>query len=172
VRESLARAANLRLGALPPPDSSQAPSAASAGRSRPFPAQSPYRLRRPPRGAPRADPAPSAPSAVGCSSRGGAPPPPQATGGCTPRVGRAVSIDCRELLDTHRVSSSTTCCAGCDSSSTAHVVEECIDLRSPMGKNETLAIYFFMVHSTIEISCKMQLFLCYAVHVCVRFHLV
>ena len=70
-------------------------------------------------------------------------------------------------------SSSTACCPSHDSSfSSTHVVEQCIDLRSLTGKNETLAIYLFMVRSTAEISYKLRLFLCYPVHLCVRFHLV
>ena len=41
-------------------------------------------------------------------------------------------------------SSSTACCAGRDSSSSfsVHAVEQCIDLRSPTGKNETLVKNF------------------------------
>ena len=96
----------------------------------------------------------AAPSAAGCSlSRGytacairraeiAAPPPAAASASASASASSS--------------SSSTTCGAGYDfSSSSAHVVEQCIHLRSLTGKNETLAIYLFMVHSTAEISYEL-----------------
>jgi len=144
-----------------------------------------WRPRRPPRAGTRAEAAPPAPSAAGRSSCGGCAASarlPAAGRLGAPRAsyaGRRGFLLARRPLPVWRPrrppratrlaeaalpapsttsSSSTTCCTGRDSSSSAHAVEQCIDLRSPTGKNETLVIYF-MVRSTTEISYEVR-FVC------------
>ena len=92
----------------------------------------------------------AAPSAAGCSlSRG-------YTACAIRRAEIAAPPPAAASASASSSSSSTTCGAGYDfSSSSAHVVEQCIHLRSLTGKNETLAIYLFMVHSTAEISYEL-----------------
>ena len=92
----------------------------------------------------------AAPSAAGCSlSRG-------YTARAIRRAEIAAPPPAAASASASSSSSSTTCGAGYDfSSSSAHVVEQCIHLRSLTGKNETLAIYLFMVHSTAEISYEL-----------------
>jgi hypothetical protein len=47
---------------------------------------------------------------------------------------------------------------------------QCTNLRSPMSKNESLAIYCIIVRSTSEISCEMRLFVISGSFVCANWY--